>query len=97
MNCKDLGIRIINQQLLSLIEDWDALDSMLDQEIPSEDEVYIWGCMNTLEKAMITLVNQAESERLISWDDWRIIHRILMFIGVPVGDRDFFVETGDEL
>ena len=84
---KELCIRVIDQNLMRLIEDWDALDSLYDQDLPDHDLCYVRGCMNTIEKAMITMVNQAESERLISMDDWHRIHNIIMWIGYSAEDR----------
>ena len=83
----DLAMRILDQQLLGMIEAWDVLGSVLEQELSIENEQPIIDCQKVLETAMSYLVNEAENQSLISWDDWFTIHEMVMWIGYSEEDR----------
>lgn len=87
MDVKKACFRILEQQLIRLIEDWDAIDSLFDQELSDPDWHAAFGTQIVIEKEMAALVNSAENKGFITWDDWRLIHRVIMQIGMTAEDR----------
>ena len=85
---KESMIRIYDRHLMELIQDWDALDSLLD-ELTDEDQVFgrVYDARLGLEKTMMTLISEAENRHLITWDEWFNIHAVLSWIGYCPEDR----------
>ena len=81
-------IRIYDRHLMELIQDWDALDSLLD-ELTDNDQAFsrVYDARLGLEKTMRTLISQAEERHLITWDDWYRIHASISWIGYGPEDR----------
>ena len=83
----DLAMRILDRQLLGLIEEWDALEAVMEQELPYHEELHLIDCQKVLESAMSALVNEAEKVQFITWEEWYRIHHIIMWIGYSAEDR----------
>ena len=85
---KESMIRIYDRHLMTLIQDWEALDSLLDELTDYDYEFNrVYEARAGLERIMMTLISQAEERHLITWDDWRRIHAALSWIGYSAEDR----------
>lgn len=87
MDVKQACFRILEQQLIRLIEDWDAIDSLFMQDLNDPDWHAAFNTQVVIEKEMASLINAAEDRGFISWDDWRLIHRMIMQIGETAEER----------